>query len=162
VQILLRERFGLAPVLEPLSVNSTLHSTQADAVLLIGDRAIHSPPGNFATVWDLGDEWCRWSELPFVFAMWTARPGIELGNLEEVLSGARDEGVSHLSEIADREAAPLGLTRPQCLAYLRDNLHFTLGPGERAGLELFYNHAVSLGLAPPGVTFGFRDSAYSR
>jgi chorismate dehydratase len=162
VQILLNERFGISPALEPLSVAATIDSTHADAVLLIGDRAIHSPPGQFAAVWDLGDEWCRWSELPFVFAMWTARPGIELGDLEDVLSTARDEGVARLPEIADREAAPLGLTRPQCLSYLRDNLHFTLGPREQAGLELFYRHAVSLGLAPPGVNFGFRHTAYSR
>ena len=49
----------------------------------------------------------------------------------------------------------LGLTAPQCLAYLRDNLYFYLGPSEQRGLELFYARAVHLGLAHAGVDLGF-------
>lgn len=150
VRILLHERFGLEPQLEPLPIGNSIGDTQADAVLLIGDRAIHSPLGPFAEVWDLGDEWCRWSELPFVFALWAARPGVELEGLDALLSAARDQGVTHLDQIASREAAGLGLTQPECLAYLRDNLHFQLGPQERRGLELFQTLAERLGLAPAG------------
>jgi chorismate dehydratase len=154
VQILLEERYGLRPRLEPLPIGAGVTDTQADGILLIGDRAMQSPTGPFAFVWDLGDEWCHWSELPFVFAMWVARPGIELGNLESALSQARDAGVAHLDEIAGREAAGLGLTRPQCLAYLRDNLYFYLGQRELGGLDLFYRRAAQLGLAPAGVDLG--------
>ena len=108
VQILLAERFSLRPQLEPLPIGSGLADTDADAVLLIGDRAMQSPTGPFEFVWDLGDEWCRWSELPFVFAMWVARPAIELGNLETALCQAREAGVAHLDEIAERERRPWG------------------------------------------------------
>jgi chorismate dehydratase len=153
-RILLAERYGVEPRLEALPVDATLADTAADAVLLIGDRAMHSPPGRYEVVWDLGDEWCRWAELPFVFAMWVARSGTELGGLDAALASARDEGVAHLEEIAAREAAPLGLTRPQCLSYLRDNLYFRLGPREQRGLELFYEKAVRMGLAPAGVELG--------
>jgi chorismate dehydratase len=155
-RILLEQRFGLHPKLEPLQIGAKVEDVQADAALLIGDRAIHSPTGKYAAVWDLGDEWCRWSELPFVFAMWVARAGIDLGDLEFALGQARDEGVAHLEEIAAAEAAAVGLTRPECRSYLRDNLHFYLGPGESRGLELFRRHAVELGLAPAGVTFSGR------
>ncbi|MEX2187767.1 MAG: menaquinone biosynthesis protein [Pirellulales bacterium] len=151
VQILLRKRFGLAPALEPLPIGATLADTAADAVLLIGDRAIHSPPGRFAAVWDLGDQWQRWSGLPFVFAMWVARPGIDADRLAElatVLAAARDGGLAHVEEIAEREAPLLGLTIPQCVSYLRDNLHFTLGPLERRGLDLFHRLAAELALVP--------------
>ena len=144
VQILLKERFGVAPATQGLPIGRAMEDSAADAVLLIGDRAIHSPPGRYHEIWDLGDEWCRWSELPFVFAMWTARPGVELGRLEDALSAARDNGLGHLDEIARAEAAPLGLTVPQCLSYLRDNLYFYLGPRERRGLELFRQKAMEL------------------
>ena len=153
-RILLRERFGIEPLLEPLPIGNSLADTTADAVLLIGDRAIHSPGGEYKAVWDLGDEWCRWSELPFVFALWTARPGVELGQLEVALSRARDWGLEHLEDIAAAEAAPLGLTQPECLAYLRDYLHFRFGPRERQGLELFYRYVAEMGLAPRGVDLG--------
>jgi chorismate dehydratase len=155
VRILLNDRHGLSPRLEPLPVGASMEDTTADAVLLIGDRAIHSPPGQFEFVWDLGDQWCRWAESPFVFAMWTARAGTELGGLEDALSEARDAGLAHLDEIAEREAPALGLTRPQCLSYLRDNLYFYLGPREQRGLELFYARAARLELAPQGVDLGF-------
>jgi chorismate dehydratase len=157
VRILLNERYGVRPQLRALPVEASLADAGADAVLLIGDRAIHSPGGNFQVVWDLGDEWCRWAELPFVFAMWVARAGADLDGLDAALAVARDEGVAHLDEIAAREAAPLGLTRPQCLSYLRDNLHFYLGQREQRGLALFYRKAARMGLAPAGVEFGLND-----
>jgi chorismate dehydratase len=147
-RILLKQRYGIEPRLESLAIGAGMDDTDADAILLIGDRAIHSPAGSFAEVWDLGDEWCRWAELPFVFAMWTTRSGVDLGDLEAALAQARDLGVAHLDEIAAAEAAPLGLTVPQCAAYLRDHLHFYLGPRERCGLKLFHDKAVELELAP--------------
>lgn len=157
VRILLKERFGVEPQLEPLPIGASAADANTDAVLLIGDRAMRSPGGPFAAVWDLGDEWCRWAELPFVFAMWTARAGVELGDLGEALSAARDAGLAHLDEIAAIEAAPLGLSRPECARYLRDNLYFHLGPRELRGLDLFYRHAQKLGLAPAGVELGCVD-----
>jgi chorismate dehydratase len=147
-RILLFERHSITPELVPLPIGQSMADASADAVLLIGDRAIHSLPGRFAEVWDLGDVWCRWTELPFVFAMWVVRGGSDLGEIEMALAAARDLGTANLEAIADREAPHLGLTRPQCLAYLRDNLHFRLGPRERRGLELFREKATALGLLP--------------
>lgn len=157
VQILLREQFGVRPQLTPLAIGDALADSAADAVLLIGDRAIHSPVERFAEVWDLGDRWTEWTGLPFVFAMWTARAGVDLQGVEAALDEARDSGVAHLDEIARHESAPLGLTVPECLTYLRDNLHFFLGPRERRGLELFHQLAGKYGLAPQGVELGLRS-----
>jgi chorismate dehydratase len=157
VRILLNEKYGIRPQLQALPIGDSLADADSDAVLLIGDRAMHSPGGRFEVVWDLGDEWCRWAELPFVFAMWVARPGVCLDGLDAALGHARDAGVAHLEEIAEREAAALGLTRPQCLSYLRDNLHFVMGPREQRGLELFYRKAADMGLVPRGVELGLGD-----
>lgn len=149
VRTLLKARYGLQPRLESLPIGSTVNETAADAILLIGDRAMHPPQGKFVEAWDLGDEWQRWSELPFVFAMWVARPGVDWTGVDAALSTARDWGVEHLDEIARAEAAAVDLTPFECLSYLRDNLYFFLGPREQQGLELFRRHAVELGLAPP-------------
>ncbi len=161
VRILLGERYGIRPQLEALPLGHSLTDCDADAVLLIGDRAMYSPAGPFEFVWDLGDEWCRWTELPFVFAMWAAHSDADVGGLGTALEAARNAGVAHFDEIAEHEAAPLGLTRPQCVSYLRDNLYFYLGPREQRGLELFYQKSAQLGLVPGGVELGFehRQSA---
>ncbi|MFV1965436.1 MAG: menaquinone biosynthetic enzyme MqnA/MqnD family protein, partial [Pirellulaceae bacterium] len=137
IRILLKQRFGLSPVLEPLPIGQGAEETQTDAVLLIGDRAIPPRPAEFAEEWDLGDEWCRWANLPFVFAMWVARPGMDSGRMVPALERARNEGVTHVREIAAAHAASAGLTEEDCLIYLRDNLHFQLGPRERQGLDRF-------------------------
>lgn len=153
-RILLAERFGVVPQVELLPIGSGLDDTAADAVLLIGDRAIGSQRGAFQLVWDLGDEWCRWMGLPFVFAVWAARGDVdaaELRRVEPLLTAARDGGVANLAAIASAEAATHGLTVPQCLSYLRDNLHYHLGPGEREALSAFYERAVRLSLAPAGL-----------
>lgn len=161
VRILLAERFGIEPALQPLPIGAPPFENDIDAVLLIGDRAIHSPIARFHQVWDLGDEWNRWSQLPFVFAVWTARAGADLQGVEAALSSARDQGVAHLDEIASREAASLGLTQPECLSYLRDNLYFYLGPRELRGLALFHQLAARQGLVPEGVTLELPDCAHS-
>jgi len=117
---------------------------------LIGDRALSMPPGeaSFQLIWDLGDEWCRWTQLPFVFAVWAARTSLDTRLIEPLLARARDAGRSNLAAIAAAEAAGHGLTVPQCLSYLRDNLHYELGSDEREALSLFYALAVKLSLAP--------------
>jgi chorismate dehydratase len=153
-RILLAERFGVAPQVELLPIGSGLDDTTADAVLLIGDRAIGSQRGAFQLVWDLGDEWCRWMDLPFVFAVWAARGNVspaEVRRIEPLLTAARDSGRANLAAIASAEAASHGLTVPQCLSYLRDNLHYDLGAGEREALSAFYELAVRLSLAPAGL-----------
>jgi chorismate dehydratase len=150
-RILLAERHGVEPNVETLAIGAGLADTSADAVLLIGDRAILPQRAAFQLVWDLGDEWCRWTGLPFVFAVWAARAGVEIGPLETALAEARDSGRANLAAIAAAEAAAHGLTVPQCLSYLRDNLHYDLGARERAALARFYRHAAALTLAPAGL-----------
>jgi chorismate dehydratase len=151
VRILLQQRFGLQPELLPLPIDADWLKSPADAVLLIGDRAIHATHDDLAEVWDLGDQWCRWSELSFVFAMWVARPGVDVSGLATVLEQSRDRGVANLEAIAAAEASAVGLTPERCLSYLRDNLYFHLGPRELRGLKLYYEHACQLGLAPAGL-----------
>ena len=149
-RILLAERFGIQPRVEVLSIGAGVGQTSADAVLLIGDRALCMPPGeaSFQLIWDLGDEWCRWTQLPFVFAVWAARASLDTRPIEPLLARARDAGRSNLAAIAAAEAAGHGLTVPQCLSYLRDNLHYELGSAEREALSLFYALAAKLSLAP--------------
>jgi chorismate dehydratase len=156
-RILLKQRFNLEPLRQPFPIGMPLEETTADAVVMIGDRAMHPPRGQFVEIWDLGDEWCRWSELSFVFAMWVARAGVDLQGLEIALSEARDAGVRNLESIAAAEASGVGLTPPQALTYLRDNLYFYLGPREQRGLELYYQHAAEMGLAPPGLELQYHD-----
>jgi chorismate dehydratase len=150
VQILLRGRFGRRPRVVSLPIGSVDNAFSADAVMLIGDRGMHSVPGEFEFVWDLGQEWHQWTGLPFVFAMWVARPDAPLARLHEVLNAARDWGEEHLEDIATAAAAEVGLSATECLTYLHDNLDFELGPRQCQGLRLFHDLARRHELVPAG------------
>ena len=146
-QILLKKRFGLIPRCSSLPLGTPMGDVSTDAVLVIGDRAIHPPADGFVAEWDLGQQWWQWTKLPFVFAAWIARPDARVGNLAAALEAARDAGIAHLRQIAEREAPLVGLELDACHAYLRDNLHFNLGAEERRGLQLFFQYATELGFA---------------
>jgi chorismate dehydratase len=156
-RVLLKERFGLEPELEQLPIGASLEHAAADAVMLIGDRAMLPVQGPFEFVWDLGEQWSRWTGLPFVFAMWIARPNVDLDRMDQVLAAARDEGVRRWEDIARREAPLLGIPEEECRSYLRDNLRFRLGEREREGLETFGRLAARHQLAPTGVELVFYD-----
>jgi chorismate dehydratase len=156
-RILLKERFGLEPELGQLPIGASLADTEADAVMLIGDRAMLPVEGSFEFIWDLGEAWSRWTGLPFVFATWTARRNTDLQGMEELFARARDEGVRRLDEIARQQAPTLGIPEHNCRSYLRDNLRFRLGPRERQGLDRFCRLAVQHRLAPTGVKLAFCD-----
>ncbi len=169
-KIMLHERFGVHPATVPLPLGLSIEDTPADAILLIGDRAMLPPHESFEAVWDLGEEWLNWTGLPFVFAMWVARndasataaTSAEMDHVAAMLSEARDRGVSRIPQIAQREATKLGISTELAESYLKHNLHFRLGSAEQNGLRLFQELAKQLGLAPEGVDLVFRDHAHSR
>lgn len=145
-QVLLAQRHGVRPKLRLLPLDADPRACDADAVLVIGDRAIRSTAGAFHAEWDLGREWRDETGLPFVFAVWAARPGLAAWNVEPALDAARDEGLRDLERIADVQATSLDLPRGMVLRYLRDHLHFVLGERERQGLDLFLRQAAELNL----------------
>ncbi len=154
-QILLREQYGVEPEIRPLPIGASLEDTDADAAMLIGDRGMLPQKAMCEFEWDLGERWQQWSGLPFVFAMWIARPGVELQDVDRLLAAARDEGVRRFDEIARLAAGEIGVTAAQCVEYLRDHLQFQLGDRQQQGLKRFYELAGRYGLAPTDVELVF-------
>jgi chorismate dehydratase len=154
LRLLLWEMYQLQPETSQLEIDQSPEEVDADAILMIGDRAMHPARGVYREIWDLGDRWCRWTELPFVFAMWVARPGIQWSSkldrskLTSMLEASRDAGLESLEEIASSHAAQHGLTKEDLHRYFAENLHFRLGPGERLGLDAFQQKAAQRGLIP--------------
>lgn len=146
VQVLLWQQYKIKPRLLPFPIDVPAEDIAADALLMIGDRAMHPPAGAYREIWDLGDRWCRWSELPFVFAVWAAREDVDTTLLGPIFEASRDAGCENFEPIANEHAGPLGLTTADCVSYFAEHLHFTLGINERRGMELFAKLAGELGL----------------
>lgn len=62
-----------------------------DLVLLIGDPGLAADEGA-REPWDLGQKWVQWTGLPFVFALWVVREGVDPATLLPVLRRGRERG----------------------------------------------------------------------
>lgn len=145
LQVLCYEAFGIDAEFVPMAPNLITMLARCDAALLIGDPALfldHESRGLRKT--DLGEEWTRLTSLPFVWAFWAGRDGALGTEHIAVLTDSRDGGVASSDEVAARYCGPQRTARGQ--AYLRENVRYTLGEKEQAGLRLFYELAVNLGV----------------
>jgi len=121
--------------------------TACDAALLIGDPALRIERSGFF-VYDLAEEWRRFTGKPFVFAFWAARMQAlsERRDLDvaAVFRSSRDHGTepASIAEIARRWSPRVGLSEPEVVSYLSENVHFALDSENLGGLELFYRYAV--------------------
>lgn len=161
-QVLLRHRHGIEPVVIPLPMDADAESVDADAVLLIGDRAMHACLPGFAHAFDLGQEWRDWTGLPFVYAVWAVRSGVDLGQTCEAFHEAKRRGLARIGPIAHEEAPRLGLDAGFCRRYLQSIIHFDLGPRELAGLHHYYMLACEMGLARRGVSLEYHGCQRER
>jgi chorismate dehydratase len=166
VRVWLEAKHGLRPeCIEELPVGVPIQESTADAVLLIGDRAMSVPEAPFHAVIDLAEAWRDLTGLPLVFALWVVRAGVDLGGLPEALARCRAEGLAKAWELAEAHGPRLGLDVATCYDYLTRALSYDLGEPEVLGFRTFAAMAARLGLAPEGVNLVFyhrRDLATRR
>jgi chorismate dehydratase len=158
VRVWLHARHGVIPDrIESLPLGVPAQESTADAVLLIGDRAMNVPATGFREVIDLGAAWNELTGLPFVFALWVCRDGVDLGDLPRALERSRGLGLAHARELAACHGPRLGLDVDTCYDYLTRALSYDLGEPEIAGLQRFAAMAAELGLAPAAVELAFDE-----
>lgn len=150
-KVLLHDRLGKIPETTTLPMNGDPSEIDADAVLLIGDRAMHPEKfaDTFAENWDLGEKWWQVTGLPFVFATWVARNSsfdeIRLGDMFDL---ARENGKAAIPRIAAESASLYQLSEEACREYLTQYIHFELDRSALKGLEEFRDRCHHLSLIP--------------
>ncbi|MER3416202.1 MAG: hypothetical protein C4297_08345 [Gemmataceae bacterium] len=147
-EVLLRCRYRTEPETISLPLDAVAEEADVDAVLLIGDRAMRACLPGFTYAYDLGREWDDWTGLPFVYAVWAVRPGVDALRLTLALQESKRRGLQAIGSIAQREAKRLGLDAGFCRRYLQSIIYFDLGPQEIRGLKRFVKLCAELGLAP--------------
>lgn len=148
-RVLCAKHWRIEPAFTPSEPDLEGMLMRADAALVIGDPAFEIDPAEQqVTKIDLGAEWKAMTGLPFVYAMWVGRTGAATAAQCRELRQARDHGVAHLEDIAREVSAGDPGLEQRSLAYLRDNLKFSLGEREAAGLRRFHELAAEIGLVP--------------
>ena len=111
-----------------------------EAVLVIGDAALKlAAAGTYEHRYDLGDEWKRWTGLPFVFAVWAGRRDAaseSVQGVHQALLASRAWGLAHLDEIARDAARITQLPVTTCREYF-NGLDYAFSAKHVAGLTEF-------------------------
>jgi chorismate dehydratase len=149
-----------------------------EARLVIGDAALvlrgetrSGAPATTAAVvrpgrtsypfaYDLGEEWKRWTGLPFVFAVWVAQrtaPVADALGVHATLITSRNWGLANLPTLAEQASSATGVADPVCFEYL-SGLDYGLSYEHLAGLTEFFRRLVSAGRVPNG-TLAFLPAA---
>jgi chorismate dehydratase len=110
-------------------------ASEKDFVLLIGDRAIDFQRAPHAhEIFDLGWAWTEMTGLPFVYAVWALRRGIENKELRRKLREAKKFGMETLDyTIETREEYDEDFRRD----YFEWNIHYHLASDEKRGIAKF-------------------------
>jgi predicted solute-binding protein len=156
--------------------NMPMFPTTRRARLLIGDQAIRfrEEYANEFSFWDLGEQWMKLFNVPFVYALWLVRPEVaDPKHIADRLRALRDENLANLDDViaeavagaglsrrspkaqADDPGHRRGLNREFLLHYYREHLRFCFGDREKEGLRTFAKLCTTHNLIPK------RDLAFS-
>jgi chorismate dehydratase len=142
LKVLLAEK-NLFPEFKPLENYET--AQEKDFVVLIGDRAIDFQRAPHAhEIFDLGSAWTEMTNLPFVYAVWALRRGIENKELRRELREAKNFGMETLDYLIEtREEFNEDFRRD----YFEWHIQYHLGEDEKRSIAKFseFLHKHNLG-----------------
>lgn len=146
LRVLLAERPGGAPALLEVPPGTDPRGVAADAWLRIGDVALREHLRERLPSFNPSAEWARRTGLPFVFAPWIVRPGVDLEPHVGAFLRARARGAARVRETARGAAGAWGLSVEECRDYLERECVYELGDRMRGSLLAFRDRAAALGL----------------
>jgi chorismate dehydratase len=119
-------------------INFEKNISGSTAGLVIGDRTF-SLKNKFKHVYDLAEEWKKFTSLPFVFACWVANKKIP-DDFVSRFNAALESGIKNISRVASQFSSN-GIP---ALEYLTRNVSFNLDQRKRESMKLFLNMAEEL------------------
>ena len=105
-----------------------------ESVVLIGDKTF-TERENYPYVYDLAEEWYKFTSLPFVFACWVANKPIEnefINKLNLLLKNGIDNIENVINEFADQTPSNVDAKK-----YYTEYISYNFDENKKKGLELF-------------------------
>jgi len=163
LRIILNEVYSISPEFKEITPILPEVLEENEATLLIGDQALMTSGKSI----DLGQEWYRSTQLPFVYAFWVIREGIE--DYEEIvtlLTKSKEYGLRNLDEIIAYESQRLSLNKEIISNYFRQIMRYDFKRPELKGSLRFVNYALKYKLidkereiefcSPAGFKYGIK------
>jgi chorismate dehydratase len=123
--------------------------SRSDAALIIGDSALRVRSSQHH-IFDLAEEWQRFTGKPFVFAFWAVRAAAADSAMVAHFQQSRDHGLNPASlDVLAREWAPrVGISERAVRSYLTEAVHYRLDDASLSGLQLFWKYGSEAGILP--------------
>jgi len=137
VKVLAKRYWDILPVYEHLKPGGVFTLNPSEALVAIGDKTF-ALSKTYPYVYDLAEEWIRFTGLPFVFAIWTG--------IREIPREIIENFANALAWGVERKAGSLEFFKDKlpdsedCLAYLEDNISYPLDEKKKQGLALFLKY----------------------
>ena len=111
------------------------------AAVIIGDRTF-GLEGKYEYVYDLAEEWQKFTQLPFVFACWVANKKLD-ENFIISFNKALKYGIENRPVLIKKIEAE-GVYKTDIGQYLTKSINYTLDAPKRQALELFLSYLAKL------------------
>ncbi len=162
-EILFRKYAGNSPRFFSAAADPVAMLQEADACLLIGDPAllalerreeIEEQAGR-CQWFDMAEQWRGHTGLPWVAAVWAARPEalgertVTAARLVEDLQRSRDAGLAHIEDLMSEWTPRIALSAGTIRHYLTRNIHYVLDRECIRAVEVFREYAASWDILPP-------------
>ena len=137
LKVLIRDFWKIKVVFENTSGNYQTKISGTTAGLVIGDRALQqrriSP-----FIYDLGEEWEKFTGLPFVFAAWISNKKLDAGFIQK-FNEANAFGLNKIDEVVNQNPYDVF----DLHHYYTDCISFEMDEKKKKGLELFLRKLLS-------------------
>ena len=114
-----------------------------------------SAPPTALRFWDLGEEWQKLTQLPFVYALWLIRR--EVASPKPIADSLRARRDKNLLELDMVIAAQNEFSPQFCAYYFRECLTYHFGQLEREGLSMFRKLCEKHGILQRDPTLVLQD-----
>ncbi len=157
--ILFKKFVGTSPEFIPANADAIAMLRSADAALLIGDPALLALEAREniekqvgpCQWFDIAREWKLRTGLPWVAAVWAARPEAitDPSQIIADLDHSRINGLSHIEDLVTEWTPRIAIPPATIREYLTQNIHYTLDPNCLEALHLFRRYAAEIDLLSP-------------
>ncbi len=106
-----------------------------EAAVLIGDQCFEFE-NRFRYKIDLANEWKKYSDLPFVFACWTANRKLD-GEFIREFNDAMKLGVNNIDGVVEKMGNSGTITGENLRRYLVENIDYNFDDDKKKALKLF-------------------------
>ncbi len=139
VRVLADKHWKIQPAWSPAKEGYEKNIEGATAGVVIGDRALKMK-GMFPYAYDLAEEWQKMTGLPFVFACWVGKEGLDKAFLE-AFSKALGNGIDRREEMVNAMGLDAA-AKAETSEYLGKAIDYRFDNDKKKALQLFLEYSA--------------------